>query len=105
MQCGLVLCQRRLRLRDLVVEFGGGDFRQQGAGLDLIADVYIPLFDIAARSSEDICRLKGGCRCRQRDGYRSLARADCRDAHTWLEGTVLFGGYRHTLRGFVVMDD
>ena len=58
LQRRLVLGQRRLGLRNLVVEFRRGDFRQQGSGLDPIADVDVALFDVAAGARENICRLE-----------------------------------------------
>ena len=54
LQCRLVLGQRRLGLRDLVVELRGGDIRQQGSRLDPIADVDVALFDVAAGARENI---------------------------------------------------
>ena len=58
LQCRLILSQRRLGLRDLVVELGGGDVSQQGSRLDPIADIDVALFNVAVGAREDIGRLK-----------------------------------------------
>src|SRR6202043_2425250 len=68
LQCRLVLGQRRLGLRDLVVELGSGDVRQQRASLDPIADIDIALFDVAAGARENIRRLERRGRRGQGDG-------------------------------------
>ena len=102
LQCRLVLGQRCLGLRNLVVEFGGGDVRQQGAGLDPIADVDIALFDIAVGAREDIRRLKRRCRRGQGDGNFIVAGADRSHANVGNKGPALLRGGRDVELGLVM---
>ena len=59
LQRGLHLRERPLRLRDLMLELGGGDLHQQLPGLDVAADVDVALGDVAARPGVDIGLLEG----------------------------------------------
>src|SRR5271163_171218 len=72
-----------------MVELGGGDFRQQGAGLDPIADIDIALFDVPAGARKNIGRLKGQ-RCRwQGDGDLTVGGADRGYPNVWNERPAL----------------
>ena len=102
LQCRLILGQRRLGLRNLVVEFGGGDVRQQGSRLDPIADIDVALFDIAAGAREDIRRLECRRRRRQGDGNFAVAGADRSHANVGNKGPALLGGSRDGELGLVV---
>ena len=102
LQRGLVLGQRRLGLRNLVVEFGGGNVRQQGAGLDLIADVDVALLDVAAGAREDVRRFECGRRRRQADGHLAVAGADRGDANIGNKRPALLRGGRDIEVGLVV---
>jgi len=84
LQRRLQLTQRGLGLRDLVVEFGSDDLRQQLSRLHLVADVDFALGDIAAGAGEDICsreRRRGGGQTDDLDAVAGLYRchADLRD--------------------------
>src|SRR5262249_30855750 len=81
LQCRLVLGQRRLSLRDLVVKLSGGNFYQQGSGLDAIADVDVALFDVATGAGKNIRCLKSRRGRRQGDSHLAVAGADGGDAN------------------------
>src|SRR5262249_38479487 len=63
----LELIDRRLVLRDLVVELGYRELRQQISRLDAIPDLNIALVDIAGRAGKDVRRGECGRRARQGD--------------------------------------
>src|SRR5450631_1284529 len=102
LQCRLVLGQRRLGLRNLVVEFGGGNVRQQGSRLDPIADIDVALFDVAAGARENIRRLE--CRRGRRQGYGNFAVAGANrgDANVGNSGPDLLRGGRDGKFGLVM---
>ena len=101
-QCRLILGQRRLGLRNLVVELRGGNVRQQGSGLDAIADVDVALFDVAAGARENIRRLKGRRGRRQADRNLAVAGADQRDANVGDKSPALLRSGRDLEAGLVV---
>ena len=61
------LVERRLVLRNLVVELRHRKLRQQFSGPDMVADVDIALDDIARRATVNICRVECGRRAWQCD--------------------------------------
>ena len=102
LQCRLVLGQRRLGLRNLVVEFGGGDIRQQRSRLDPIADIDVALLDVAVGAREDVRCLKGRRGGRQSDAYLAVAGTDGGHANVGNKRPALLGGGSDLELGLVV---
>ena len=102
LQGRVILGQRRLGLRNLVVELGGGNVRQQGSRLDPIADIDVALFDVAVGARKNIRRLKCRRRRRQGDGNLTVAGADRSHPDVGNKGPALSRGSRDLELGLVV---
>src|SRR5918996_3207770 len=85
-----------------MVELGGGNVRQQGSGLDPIANIDVALFDVAVGARKDIRGLKGCRGRRQADRNLAVAGADRRDANAGDKSLALLRGGRDLEAGLVV---
>ncbi len=85
-----------------MVELRGGNVRQQGSGLDPIADVDVALFDIAVGTRENIRRLKRRRGRGQGDRNFAVSGADRGHADVRDKSSVLLRGHRDLALGLVV---
>ena len=88
------LDKRRLILRDLMIQFRYSELRKKLAGLDVIADIDIALFDVAGSACIDVRIRERGGRCRQGHDDVPRTRADGRDTNARHEIANLPGGRR-----------
>ena len=88
----LELPQRSVSLRNLMIQFGSHDFRQQLPSLHSISDIDLALVDIAAGAREDVCDGKRRRRGRQGDDFGATARPHRGQPHLRNKVAALQGG-------------
>src|SRR5205085_10751852 len=87
----LGLLKTVLKLSNLVIDFRGGDLREELPGLDVIADVDIALQHIAAGARVDVCLLESERCARKRHVEPAVSLRDLLDPHARREGCLPLG--------------